>query len=152
AARAAGAVAVSHAVAQDVRALLPKLSVAVVANAIDTHHFAPGPTDSCLLDKLAGLSPLPAAVRIGLVATYATWKGHDVFLDAATQAPRIVRDRPLRFFIVGGPIYHTRGSQWSAEELRARAPALFAEGRAGLIDFQPDPGPIYRALDIVVHA
>ena len=36
----------------------------------------------------------PGVVRVGLVATYANWKGHDVFLDALA---RLTRDRSRRF-------------------------------------------------------
>jgi glycosyltransferase involved in cell wall biosynthesis len=75
-----------------------------------------------------------------------------VFLEAAAQ---LLRERPraaVRFYIVGGPIYRTRGSQFSSAELRASIDHLGLAGQVGLIDFQKDPAPIYRGLDVVVHA
>src|SRR5262249_8878688 len=122
--RAAGAVAVSHAVAEAAREHLGGAPVAVVPNAIDTDHFCPGPARGAWLDELAGLPRAPAeTVRVGLVATYALWKGHDIFLSAAARVTCRRPDLPVRFYVVVGPIYRTGGSQWSAAELRARAAA-----------------------------
>src|SRR5262249_52926653 len=124
----------------------------VVANAIDLNRFQPGPGAGAWLDRLAGLpSAAPGAVRVGLVATYARWKGHDVFLAAAHRL-RQVAWPPLRFYVIGGRIDRTAGSQWTPAELQARAGVLPAEGRLGFVPFQNDLAPFYRALDIVVHA
>jgi glycosyltransferase involved in cell wall biosynthesis len=60
--------------------------------------------------------------------------------------------RPLRFFVIGGPIYQTHGSQWSDGELRAKAAGLTASGAVGFVAFQEEPAAVYRALDVVVHA
>jgi glycosyltransferase involved in cell wall biosynthesis len=151
--RAAGAVAVSHAVADEAAAHLGRLPVMVVSNAIDTNHFCPGSGCGHWLDEQADLPPAPPeVVRVGLVATYARWKGHDVFLDAAGRLAQRRPGLPVRFYVVGGPIYRTRGSQWSRDELRQRATATLANNRIGFIDFQTDPAPVYRALDVVVHA
>jgi glycosyltransferase involved in cell wall biosynthesis len=86
------------------------------------------------------------------VATYARWKGQDVFLEAAGRLLHRRPDLPLRFYVVGGPIYHTRGSQWSVAELRQQAGEPGRDGRVGFVPFQPDAAPVYRALDVVVHA
>src|SRR5262249_38825622 len=59
---------------------------------------------------------------------------------------------PVRFYVVGSPIYRTHGSQWSATELRALARGLGVERQVGFVPFQPDPVGAYRALDAVVHA
>jgi glycosyltransferase involved in cell wall biosynthesis len=151
--RVRGAVAISEAVAADARPLLGRLPVAVVANAVDVDHFSPRPAEGDWLDGLAGLPPAPAgAVRVGLVATYARWKGQDVFLKAAARLGATVGDRPLRYFIIGGPIYRTAGSQWSEAELRTQAEALGLAGRVGFVGYQADPARVYRGLDVVVHA
>jgi glycosyltransferase involved in cell wall biosynthesis len=148
-----GAVAISQAVGDDARKVLPGVPVAVVYNAIDTDEFSPGPGDGAWLDRLAGLPPAgPDVVRIGLVATYARWKGQDVFLDAAARAVQRLAGRPVRFFLVGGPIYHTAGSQWSDAELRERSQSLLDQGLLGFVPFQQEPAAVYRALDVVVHA
>src|SRR5439155_7727078 len=56
------------------------------------------------------------------------------------------------FYIVGGPIYATRGSQFSRDELVSMARELGLAEHVGLVPFQADAVPLYRALDIVVHA
>jgi glycosyltransferase involved in cell wall biosynthesis len=58
----------------------------------------------------------------------------------------------VRFYVVGGPVYETQGSQFSRAELLNLAAQLGIGGRVGFVDFQPDPSTIYPALDIVVHA
>lgn len=145
------AVANSEAVAADARAALPGVRVEAVYNGVDTDRFSPGPGDGAGLDRLAGLSPAPpGTVRAGLVATYARWKGQEVFVDAAAAAAD--RLRGVRFYLVGGPQYATAGSQWTEAELRQRVAAGGLAGRCGLVPFQPDPRPVYRGLDVVVHA
>jgi glycosyltransferase involved in cell wall biosynthesis len=145
------AIAISGAVARDVQGLLPGVPASVVYHAVDVHQFAPGRADAGLLDRLAGLPPAPAGlVRIGLVATYARWKGQNLFLQASARL-RGQLQVPTRFYIIGGPIYQTQGSQFSEAELRALAGRLNLTGDVGFIPFQPSPGDIYRALDVVVH-
>jgi glycosyltransferase involved in cell wall biosynthesis len=148
---AAAGLAVSDAVRRDAEAALPGLPVSLVRNAVDTDHFGPAKRDGAELDRLAGLAPeASGVVRVGLVATYANWKGHDVFLDALAQLPAI--GPPIRGYIVGGPIYVTAGSQFTRDEVERRAAVNGLAGRVGFIPFQPDPADVYRMLDIVVHA
>lgn len=145
----AGGVAISEAVRRDAESVLPSLPVWVVRNGVDTDHFHPAERDGRVLDRLAGLPEDPNVVRVGLVATYANWKGHDVFLDALARLPV---DLPVRGYIIGGPIYTTAGSQFSREELEARVRRNGLVGRVGFVPFQPDPADVYRMLDVVVHA
>jgi glycosyltransferase involved in cell wall biosynthesis len=121
--------------------------VAVVHNGVDVDSFTPeGPALD--LAALSGLPPPPAgAMRVGLVATFAHWKGHQVFLQAAAA----VAGRH-RFYVIGGPIYATGGSQWSLEELRARASELELADRVGFTGFVEDVAAAMRGLDVVVHA
>jgi glycosyltransferase involved in cell wall biosynthesis len=150
---AAGAVAISRAVERDARGVFGTLPIMVVPNAVDTGRFAPGPGDGAWLDRLAGLPPAGrGAVRVGLVATYARWKGQDVFLRAARRVVADLPGREVRFYVVGGPIYQTRGSQWSESELRTLGAELSAARRLGFIGFRHDTPEVYRALDVVVHA
>ncbi len=151
--RASGIIAISQAVAQDAQAVLGPVPVQVVYNAIDTNVFTPKPGDEGWLDRQAGLPPAMAGtIRVGLVATYARWKGQEVFLQAAARLLSEQPDAPVRFYLVGGPIYRTHGSQFSESELRAKAAELGITQHVGFVGFQQDTANIYRALDLVVHA
>ena len=100
------------------RAARPAPCVHAIYNAVDLGRFHPeGPQLD--LDALCGLQPFaPEGIRIGLVATFARWKGHEVFLNALS---RVRSSIPVRGYVIGGPIYQTSGSQYSATELRALA-------------------------------
>ena len=113
--------------ATDVRALLPDLPVTPIYNAIDLDRFSAGGT-TLDLDALIGLPPAaPGTIRVGLVATFARWKGHKVFLQALARLPPEV---PVRGYIIGGPIYQTNGSQWSRQELEQETCTLGLQGKA----------------------
>ncbi|WP_435022518.1 glycosyltransferase family 4 protein (plasmid) [Tundrisphaera sp. TA3] len=147
----AGGIAVSDALKRDADAAFPGLAISVVHNAVDTDHFAPADRDGSGLDRLAGLAPAePDTVRVGMVATYAIWKGQEVFLDALARLP--ASGPPVRGYIVGGPIYSTAGSQFTREHLERRAEANALAGRVGFIPFLSDPADLYRMLDVAVHA
>jgi glycosyltransferase involved in cell wall biosynthesis len=149
---ARGAIAISHAVGRDAHNLLPRLPIDVAYNAVDTGYFSPAPGDGKLLDELASLpAAQPATTRIGLVATFAPWKGHKVFLEAAAHLLRRQPQARVRFYLIGGPIYRTRGSQLSESALREKVAELAIADHVGFIGFQEDTAGIYRALDIVVH-
>lgn len=149
--RPVAAVAVSRSVALDARrALGPRVPIRAIHNAVDLDEFSPGPGDGPALDASAGLPEAPGGtVRVGLVATFARWKGHEVFLEAAAK---VGADRACRFYVVGGPIYRTGGSQWSLDELRERAGALGLGDRAGFVGHRAEPAGALRSLDVVVHA
>jgi len=144
-------VAVSESVAADARRVLgPTVPVRAIHNAVDARRFAPGVGDALMLDRAAGFSEAPpGTIRVGLVATFARWKGHEVFFEAVARIPR---DRAARFFVIGGPIYRSTGSQWSMEELRAEAARRGVADRAGFVGPVDDPAGALRALDVAVHA
>jgi glycosyltransferase involved in cell wall biosynthesis len=143
-------VANSESVASDLRRIAgPHAAVRVVLNAVDLDTFSPdGPAAD--LDALSGL---PAAdsgtVRIGLVATFSRWKGHDTFLRAIAALPAGAR---VRGYVVGGAMYQTEGSQYSSGELRSLAASVGLENRVGFTGFAAQPERVMRALDVVVHA
>src|SRR5262249_35188003 len=117
---------------------------------IDLSRFGPGTAAD--LDQLARLPPAArGTVRVGLVATYARWKGHLTLLNAARRLAEIDPGLPIRWYIVGGPIYHT-AAQHSESELRAAAAERGMAQQIGFIPFQADPAGVYRGLDVVVHA
>jgi glycosyltransferase involved in cell wall biosynthesis len=148
--RCSVAIANSASVADDLRAVCgPALPIRVAYNAVDLARFAPnGPASN--LDELCAIPPAPkGALRIGLVATMARWKGHGVFLRAIrTAAERF----PLRAYIIGGPIYARAVSQYRIEELRAMAAELGLASAVGFTGFVDDVPAALRALDVVVHA
>ena len=146
-----GVIAISHAVGRDASNVLgPKVPVHVIYDAIDTAYFTPGPGDGAALDRAAGVEPPSCGtLRIGLIATYARWKGQDLLIEAARNIPR---DRDVRFYIIGGPIYQTQGSQFSVDELRGLAERAGVADRFAFVPFQRDTASVYRSLDIVVHA
>lgn len=147
--RATLAIANSNAVAVDARAVFAHPPVTTLHNMVDTEAFTPQ-GEAADLDRLAGLlAAEPGTVRIGLVATYAHWKGHDVLLRAAAQ---LNTTRKHRLYLVGGPIYATAGSQFSRKELASLVHSLDLQDRVGFVPFQAATPPVYRALDVVVHA
>ncbi len=148
-----GTISISEAVGKDITEVAPRLPTKVIYSAIDTDYFSPSTETPYDLDALAGLPPPPpGTLRVALVAAYARWKGQDVFLDAAAKLIMAHPDAPVRFFIVGGPIYKTQGSQFSIAELQAKARELKIEDRVGFVPFQQDVAQVYRSLDIFVHA
>jgi glycosyltransferase involved in cell wall biosynthesis len=143
------AIANSHSVTADLKSLMPGLEIVPIYNAVDLDRFSPE-GDKVDLDVLAGLpSAAPGTVRVGLVGTFARWKGHKVFLEALARLPG---PGSVRGYIIGGPIYQTAGSQWLVSELRQEADRLGLSGRVGFTGFVADTSRAMRALDIVVHA
>ena len=147
--RCAGIIANSHSVVRDLAATLVRVpAVHTVYNAVDLNNFTPEGR-RLDLDGLAGMKPAAAGVlRVGLVATMARWKGHEVFLRALALLPA----ERIRGYVIGGPIYCTAGSQYSLAELRRMASALHLDGRVGFTGFVNDSAAAIRALDILVHA
>jgi glycosyltransferase involved in cell wall biosynthesis len=148
--RCAAALANSSAVAADAERVFDGgLPVHCVPNGIDLDEFAPaGP--SLDLDAVCGLPPIgPGVVRIGLIATMAFWKGHDVFLRALRS---LARQATFRAYVIGGPVYHTAGSQVSLDDVRRTVAELGLERQVGFTGFVDRPAAAMRALDVVVHA
>jgi glycosyltransferase involved in cell wall biosynthesis len=119
-----------------------------IYNAVDGVRFSPeGP--GLPLAERSGLPPDHGLVRIGLVATFARWKGHDVFLDAIA---RLAGRFPIRAYVIGGAVYETAGSQWSRQELEAMVHRRGLSAIVGLTGHTDDVPAALRSLDIVVHA
>ena len=148
--RCAVAVTNSRSVADDLRAACPQILKTVpIYNGIDLETFNPVGA-SADLDGLAALTTADSAVvRVGLLATMAQWKGHEIFLRALAMLPR---DLLVRGYVIGGSLYSTRGSQADIVQLRRVADTLSLNGNVGFTGFVNDPAAAIRALDIVVHA
>jgi glycosyltransferase involved in cell wall biosynthesis len=100
--------------------------------------------------------PLPQAqpprredgrLRVGLIGRIAPWKGQDVFLAAAA---RVARSLPqAEFVVVGAPLF---GEHAFERALHRRAERDDLAGRVHFAGFTEDVWPLYRTLDVVVHA
>jgi glycosyltransferase involved in cell wall biosynthesis len=142
----------SESVKQDIERVCGKIfKVQTLYNAVDTKVFSPE-GERLDLDSLSGLAvngSRNSFVRIGLLATFARWKGHQVFLRALSLLPADIR---WRAYIVGDAVYQTDGSQFSRAELQSLAQQLGISDRVGFTGFVEQPAAALRALDIVVHA
>ncbi len=147
--RCAAIVTNSASVAADVRAVVGAADIRTIYNAVDLDRFSPQGRGADL-DALAGLPPAATPpVRVGLVATYSRWKGHDVFLRALAKLPR---DRNVRAYVIGGALYDTDHSQYAEQELRDIATRQGLGDRVGFTGFIAASEQAMRALDVVVHA
>jgi glycosyltransferase involved in cell wall biosynthesis len=147
--RVSRALAISEAVAKDARRVLTRVRIETVLGAVRTELFRGGGAPGLDIDALAGMTPPHGGVvRVGLIATYGRWKGHELFLQAVAR----VKNLNARFYVIGGPIYAPGASQWGREALRARMRELAIADSCRLVPFQPDAPRVYRALDVVVHA
>ncbi|MEI6234925.1 MAG: glycosyltransferase family 4 protein [Planctomycetota bacterium] len=146
------AIANSNAVAEEARGMFKRLPIRTVLNCVDTERFAPGPPNGEWLDDAAGRTRANVGMlRVGLVASFARWKGQELFLKAASILFETWPDLNVRFYIVGGPVFKTQGSQFSLDELRRCADELNVSDRVAFVPFQSEPERVYRALDVVVH-
>jgi len=92
------------------------------------------------------------AVRIGLVATYARWKGHDLYFDAIAWLADQHRETGIEFYVCGGPIYRSQGSQWIQEDLEYETRRLNIDKLVRFRPFEPSLDKLYEGLDVVVNA
>jgi glycosyltransferase involved in cell wall biosynthesis len=148
--RCAAIVTNSASVASDVRDTLgARVPIVPVLNGVNVDRFAPeGPrADLDRSGSAASAGDFP--VKVGLVATFARWKGHTTFLDACARLPRSLS---VRAYVIGGALYQTEGSQVSLEDLRGYAQRLGIEDRVTFTGFIPESDEAMRALDVVVHA
>ena len=148
--RCDAAIANSDSVAIDLDAVCNgRIKVHTVYNAVDLKRFNPyGPFLD--LDTLSGLpTAVNGTVRVGLLATMARWKGHEVFLHALSMLPR---ELLIRGYVIGGPIYTTAGSEYRLDDLRKLASDVGLHSNVGFTGYLTDAASAIRALDIVVHA
>jgi glycosyltransferase involved in cell wall biosynthesis len=148
--KCAAIIANSASVALDLRECrLTSKPIYPIWNAIDLQHFSHvGATAD--MDALANLPPgAPGTIRIGLVATFAKWKGQKVFLEAISMLPPALQ---ARAYVVGARLYDTEGSQFTLEDLRFTAADFGLTDQIGFTGFLTDSASAIRALDVVVHS
>ena len=100
--RCTAAVANSTSVAQDLRTVCgDKLRIHRVHNGVDLRAFSPHGSVANLDEMSAMPVAPPDTIRVGMLATMARWKGHQVFLQAVANASRVT---PLRAYVIGAPV------------------------------------------------
>jgi glycosyltransferase involved in cell wall biosynthesis len=121
--------------------------VHAIPNGIDLARFTPeGPR----ADLHAAFGwPRPMRL-VGMIGVLTAWKGQEVFLRAARELATRAGD--VRFVVVGGEIYATRGHGDFAPRLRRLAHELGLDGVLAFTGRRDDVPEILRALDVVVHA
>ncbi|MGA8641410.1 glycosyltransferase family 4 protein [Candidatus Binatus sp.] len=148
--RCTAAIANSNSVAEDLRTVCgDKLRIHRVYNGVDLNAFSPSGEIANLDQMCAMTAAAPNTIGVGLIATMARWKGHQVFLRAVAKASRVL---PIRAYVIGAPIYKNESSQYQIDELRRMAAELGIEEIVGFTGFVDDSAAAIRALDIVVHA
>lgn len=135
-------IAISHSIEEDLRRSLPNTPCRVVYNGIDCQHFVP----------IKGANPAKKTLTVGLPATYAKWKGHEVFISAAKHLVDMNKHSHLRFVILGGSLYATDHSQYTLRELKDLCHVHQVSNIVELHDFALDPLDALRAMDIIVNA
>ena len=149
ASRCNAVVANSNSVVEDLKGVLKNsVPLYTLRNAVALERFS-SHGDRVDMDQLAGMPSDSGFVRVGLIATFGLWKGHETFLRAMAQIPGNLN---FRGYIIGGPVYQTEGSQWTLEELRVRVEQLGLANRIGFTGFVLQPSSVIRSLDIIVHA
>jgi glycosyltransferase involved in cell wall biosynthesis len=139
-------IADSKSVAEDLGTIIRGKKITIWKNTVDTGNFRPIPL---VETKTGGASD--KRLKVGLVATFAKWKGHETFLKAAKHIIDMVGD-VVQFLVIGGPVYQSGESQWSMEELEKMAQSIGVKGSINFIGFQNNIIGIYNDLDVVVHA
>lgn len=130
-------VAISETVASDVRLTVrAPANVRTILNSVD-------------LSRPAVFAATNGPLRIGLVATFAKWKGHRDFLAALALLPKNLN---WQGFIVGAEVYARAASQYTESELRNMVAELGLTEKLEFTGFLADPAPFLETLDIVVHA
>lgn len=139
-------IADSSAVSDDLMKVLARTKPTVWKNTVDTKIFKPAES---LPEPNVDHTSRP--IRVGLVATFARWKGHETFFRAAKKILETF-EKPIHFVVVGGPLYRANESQWSQSELESMAETVGIRKHIDFLGFHEDIVGIYQDLDIVVHA
>jgi len=87
---------------------------------------------------------------VGIVGRITEVKGHHVLLQAAGKLPPEIRAR-IRILIVGAPEPNSRPDGRYADDLRAIALQYGLQESIVWTGYQPDPGPLYALMDVLVH-
>ena len=97
---------------------------------------------------------VPGAIRVGLVATYAHWKGPKVRFSMQQRARAVPFHQEFRYAFMSweGPCMILIQAKVTASDLTELIATLGLSGTAALIPFQLALVPVLRSRDIAVHA
>lgn len=142
------AIAISKSIAADLNCSVKKLKVRTIYNSVDeTRFITNGLVKEIPCASISG-RVRPATFKIGLIASYARWKGHGVFMKALSRLKDV---ELIQGVIIGAGIYDTDKSQYSQSDMELLAEKHDVRNRITFIGFQDDVAGIIRGLDLVVH-
>jgi len=139
-------VAISHTVEARLRRYVkPASKLVQIYNGIDTDLFRPDPADRVAVREELGVSD--DAFFCGMVAQFAPWKKHRLFLQAAAI---VATDRPDAYFLLmGDDQFHDHPTYRYTLDREVRALGL--GDRVIFTGYRRDVPRILRALDVVIH-
>lgn len=138
-------IANSHSTARALRRTMrSRGKLVVIHNAVDLKAFHPkGP--------LADVAPVPpGAPKVALPGAFASLKGHQLLLRAATKVWAQLPS--TRFFFIGGAIYDTVANRRCEAELHRTVANRGLTDRVHFTGLQDNIAPWFRAMDVVVNA
>src|SRR3989304_9693375 len=122
-----------------VRSGVPEEKVVTIYGAIDTKRFHPGAADASIRHEFGLDEQMPVA---GKVADYRSWKGYEVFLEAAAL---ILSENPqVRFFAIGKETGYYAQMQNTARRLGIERQVVFT-------GFREDVERFYRVMSVSVN-
>ncbi len=146
--RATRVVAISAAVARQLREEGIGERLRLIPNGVDTTAFAPMAGDDPLRLRVRAEWGLgPERIVVGMVANLVPWKRHDLFIEAVAQAA--ARDGRLSFVLVGEDLLGEHAGY--RERLRQAAAARGIAERLTFAGGRRDMRATHAALDIVAH-
>lgn len=139
-------VAVSKTVQEQFHGSGAEERVRTVHDAADPERYQPRRPAAEVREAL-GIAP--DTLVLAMVAHYAQWKGHMVFLEALARLA--LQGMPVKGLLIGGSIYGNRAEQDHESAVRERARELGLGDRAIFTGFQDCVPDFLNAADLLVH-
>jgi glycosyltransferase involved in cell wall biosynthesis len=118
-----------------------------VHDAVDLSRYRPTVSSH---EQRARLGLKQDELVVAMVAHFARWKGHPLFLQALAQLAR--EGLPVRGLIVGGSIYQNATERAYETELRQQCQDLGLRERVVFTGYQEHVPDFLNAADILVHS
>lgn len=123
----------------------PASKLVQIYNGIDTEEFRPDPSDRAAVRKELGVGE--DAYFCGMIAQFAPWKKHRLFLQAAAVITTYWPD--ARFLMIGDDQFHDHPSYRYTLDRDVRV--LRLGDRVIFTGYRRDVPRMLRALDLVIH-